>query len=35
VVFETREGRGDIPEHQNEPTQAHSGVRDEGKGGRR
>jgi len=41
VVFETREGRGDMPEHQNEPTWAHSGVRDEGnregggKGGRR
>ena len=32
VVFETREGRGDIPEHQNELMWAHSGVRDEGKG---
>ena len=32
VVFETREGRGDVPEHQNEPTWARSGVRDERKG---
>ena len=32
VVFETKEGRGDVPEHQNEPTWARSGVQDEGKG---
>jgi len=32
VVFETKEDRGDVPEHQNKPTRARSGVRDEGKG---
>ena len=32
---ETREGRGEVPEHQNEPVWARSCVRDEGKGGSR
>ena len=32
---ETREGRGEVPEHQIEPVWARSCVRDEGKGGSR